>query len=155
MVGAEPTVVNGGDGKLCPGTPESPTKTWFQFDPLQLPIAELRVRNCCCEPDWICPSILESAMKPPDDQPPSESARLPRTCIRRYGAACDTAQRSSPSPGVTERPSAERQKFCVAFCEPSGHQSASTCTWPLMFTWSGVRPRPATWVKKPTFASTL
>ena len=83
-------------------------------------------------PDWIWPSILESAMKPPEDQPPSESARLPRTCIRRYGAACDTAHRSRPPVGVTDRPSAERQKFWVAFCEPSGHQSASTCTWPLM-----------------------
>nr|BFE72215.1 hypothetical protein GCM10020092_055160 [Actinoplanes digitatis] len=132
-----------------------PTKTWFQFEPDQEPSCELRVIHCCWEPDWICPSIFVSDIQPPEDQPPSESARLPRTCMRRYGAACETAHRSSPPGGVTERPSAERQKFWVAFCEPSGHQSASACTAPLMFTASGVRPSPATWVKKPTFASTL
>ena len=144
--GVEPIVVYGGDGKLLAGAPWSPTKTMFQFEPLQLPICELRVRNCCWDPDRICPSTLVSEMKPPLDQPPSSSARLPRTCMRRYGAACETAQRSRPPVGVTERFSAERQKFCVAFCEPSGHQSASACTAPLMFTASGVRPRPATWV---------
>jgi hypothetical protein len=74
--------------------------------------------------------------------------------MRRYGAACDTDHRSRPPVGLTARPSAARQKFCVAFCEPSGHQSASTCTRPLITVCPGVRPSPATWVKKPTFAST-
>src|SRR3982751_4322303 len=108
MAGAEPTVVYGGDGDDWAGAPGLPTKPWFQFEPFQLPIWELRVMNCCCDPDWIWLSILESAMKPPEDQPPSERARLPRTCIRRYGAACDTAQRSRPSGGTTLSPSAER-----------------------------------------------
>jgi len=34
MTGAAATVVYGGDGKLCAGAPGSPTKTWFQFEPL-------------------------------------------------------------------------------------------------------------------------
>src|SRR4051794_21584006 len=124
----------------------------FQFDPAPLPICELRVIHCCCDPDRTWPSILVSDIQPPLDQPPSSRARLPRTCIRRYGAACDTAQRSRPPVGFTDRFSADRQKFWVAFC--GGNQSASACTAPLMVTSSGDRPRPATWVKKPTLAST-
>src|SRR3954451_14592806 len=126
MVGEEATLVY--VGKDWAGAPWSPTKTMFQLEPDQLPICESRVRNCCWEPDWIWPSTFVSAMKPPLDQPPSSSARLPRTCMRRYGAAWETAQRSRPLLGVIDRPSAERQKFWVAFCAPSGHQSASTCT---------------------------
>jgi len=34
----------------------------FQFEPDQLPMVELRVRNCCCEPDRIWPVTLVSAM---------------------------------------------------------------------------------------------
>ncbi len=125
------------------------------MEPDHEPIWLLRVIHCCCVPDWICPSILLSEIQPPLDQPPSDSARLPRTCIRRYGAAWDTAHRSRPPVGVTDRFSADRQKFCVAFCEPSGHQSASACTAPLITTESGLIPRPATWVKNPTLTLTL
>lgn len=142
--GVRSTVVYGGLGKLVPGTPWLPTKTMFQLEPVQEPSWELRVSHCCWVPDLTWPSILVSAMKPPLDQPPSLSSRLPRTCIRRYEEACDTAQRSVPPVGVTERFSAPRQKFWVAFC--GGNQSASTCTAPLIVTASGDCPRPRTWV---------
>jgi hypothetical protein len=56
------TVVYGGFGKLWPGAPCTPTKTMFQFEPVQLPIWLLRVYHCCCEPELTCPSILVSAM---------------------------------------------------------------------------------------------
>src|SRR5689334_17440592 len=115
----------------------------FQFEPVQLPHWVLRDNHCCWEPERTWPSITESAMKPPLDQPPSSSCRLPRTCILRYGAACDTAQRSLPPVGLTDRFSASRQKFCVAL---PWNQSASACTAPLIVTSSGDRPRPATWV---------
>ena len=71
------------DRMLGDGAPGEPTNTWFQFEPFHDPICELRVKNCCWDPDWICPSIFESAMNPPEDQPPSDRARFPRTCIRR------------------------------------------------------------------------
>jgi hypothetical protein len=135
------TRVYGGLGKLPAGAFVSPTNTMFQLDPVQLPISELRVSHCCCEPERTCPSILESAIRPPLDQPPSSRARLPRRCMRRYGAACDTAHRSVPPVGVTDRFSASRQKFCVAL---PPNQSASVCTAPLIVTWSGERPSPAT-----------
>ncbi len=63
--------------------------------------------------------------------------------MRRYGAACETAQRSVPPVGLTDMFSAERQKFCVAL---PWNQSASARTEPLIVTSSGERPRPATWV---------
>ena len=46
-VGVWLTVVSGGFGKLCPGTPVSPTNTMFQFEPVQLPNWSLREMNCC------------------------------------------------------------------------------------------------------------
>ncbi len=116
----------------------------FQLEPVQLPRVELRVIHCCCVPERTWPSILVSAMKPPLAQPPSSRARLPRTCMRRYGAAWETAQRSVPPVGFTERFSAPRQKFWVAFC--GGNQSASACTAPLIVTESGDWPSPRTWV---------
>src|SRR5690349_1033597 len=109
--GVLPTLVYPGSGKLVPGAPWVPTQTMFQFAPDQLPMVELRVIHCCCEPDRTWPSILVSDIQPPEAQPPSSSARLPRTCMRRYGAACETAQRSRPPFGLTDRFSAERQKF--------------------------------------------
>ncbi|CAO0830141.1 hypothetical protein SMICM17S_12690 [Streptomyces microflavus] len=62
------------------------------------------------------------------------------TCIRRKGAAWETAQRLVPLTGFRVRFSAERQKFCVAF--PS-NQPASTVTSPLNVVSFGLSPRPA------------
>jgi hypothetical protein len=50
----------------------------FQFDPRHPPMWLLRANHCCCVPDRTVPSILQSAMNPPLDQPPSSSARSPR-----------------------------------------------------------------------------
>src|SRR5882757_10222778 len=100
------TVVYGGQGKLPAGAFWSPTNTMFQLEPLQLPHSELRDIHCCCEPDLTCPSTLVSASRPPLDQPPSSSCRSPFRCMRRYGAACETAQRSAPPVGLTARFSA-------------------------------------------------
>src|SRR3954447_20373337 len=75
-----------------------PTKTMFQFPPRQLPQSQLRENHCCCEPELTWPSILQSAMNPPLDQPPSQRCRLPLTCVRLIAAPCDTAQMlTSPS----------------------------------------------------------
>ncbi len=137
------TLVYAGLGKSPAGAFRAPTKTMFQLAPDQPPHSVLREIHCCWVPGSTFPSILESAMNPPLAQPPSSSRRSPRTCIRRYGAACDTAQRSAPEAGVTERFSAERQKFWVAL---PWNQSASACTAPLIVTSSGERPSPATWV---------
>src|SRR4051812_14369302 len=115
----------------------------FQLEPVQLPSWELRVSHCCWLPELTCPSILLSARSPPLDQPPSSSARVPRRCMRRYGAACETAQRSPPPAGLTDRFSAPRQKFWVAL---PWNQSASACTAPFTVTASGDSPRPSTWV---------
>src|SRR5690606_27343305 len=108
----------------------------------QLPMVLSRVYHCCCEYGRICPLTRLSAMYPPLAQPNPAGARLrcPLTLIRRYGAACDTAQRCSPADGVMEKFSAERQKFCVAF---PPNQPASTVTSPLIWTWVGFCPRPA------------
>ncbi len=67
-VGVWLTVVYGGLGKLCPGTPVSPTNTMFQFEPVQLPSWSLRMMNCCWVPELTWPVTTESLMKPPDDQ---------------------------------------------------------------------------------------
>src|SRR3954466_1267084 len=135
----------------------------FQTEPAQLPNSEFRENHCCCEPDTTRLSILVSANRPPLAQPspPLQSwiSGAPLRCIRRYGAACATAQRSIwPLGGVTARFSAERQKFWVAFClllglSPCCSQSASTRTWPLRLSSSGERPRPAAWVLKPRLTS--
>src|SRR5580765_5480960 len=102
MRGTESIVVYGGSGKLSAGAPRVPTKTMFQFAPFQLPSSLSRVSHCCWLPDLTCPSTLESARKPPLDQPPSSSTRSPRMCIRRIGAACETAHRSKPPAGTTD-----------------------------------------------------
>ena len=46
-----------------------PTKTMFQFDPVQLRHSLLREIHCCCEPESMLPSISESAIQPPLAQP--------------------------------------------------------------------------------------
>ncbi len=76
------------------------------------------------------------------------------TCIRRYGAACATAQRLVPPLVLTDMFSAERQKFWVAL-PASLALNASTVTAPLMRTSSGFCPRPRIEVLKPMFAPTL
>src|SRR5437763_15023815 len=143
MTGSESIVVYGGCGKLSLGAPSAPTNTMFQFAPFQLPSSLPRVSHCCWLPDLTCPSTLESARNPPLDQPPSSSTRSPRICIRRIGAACDTAHRSNPLSDATDRFSAIRQKLSVAL---PFLQRASARTLPLIRTSSGERPRPEIWV---------
>ncbi|GAA0384009.1 hypothetical protein GCM10009530_38600 [Microbispora corallina] len=137
------SVVYDGFGKPVGGAPATPAKTRFQFSPVQPPIWELRVSHCCCPPESTVPSIVESEIQPPLAQPPSTSVRPPRTCMRRYGAAWETAHRSWPPVGVTDRFSAPRQKFWVAL---PWNQSASACTRPLIVTSSGDAPSPSTCV---------
>ena len=60
------------------------------------------------------------------------------------GAACDTAQRSTPDSGSTARFSTDRQKFCVAFFSSPAFHPESTLTAPLIVTSSGFLPSPAT-----------
>src|SRR6202171_6306294 len=143
ITGAASMVVYGGSGKLFVGARSVPTNTMFQFDPFQLPSALLRVSHCCWLPDLTCPSTFESARNPPLDQPPSSSTRSPRMCMRRIGAACDTAHRSKPPTGFTDIFSAMRQKFSVAF---PFLQRASALIPPLMTTSFGESPSPDTWV---------
>src|ERR1700738_3131412 len=71
ITGAASTVLYGGSGKVFAGACWVPTKTMFQFDPVQLPSALLRVSHCCWLPDLTCPSTFESARKTPLDQPTS------------------------------------------------------------------------------------
>src|SRR5258706_7109238 len=130
ITGAASIVVYGGVGKLFDGAPPVPTNTMFQFDPFQLPSALLRVSHCCWLPDLTSPSTFESARKPPLDQPPSSSTRSPRMCMRRIGAACDTAHRSNPPAGTIDMFSTSRQKFSVAF--PFFLQRASARMPPLI-----------------------
>src|SRR5438445_13655025 len=141
ITGAASIVVYGGSGKLFVGAPSVPTNTIFQFDPAQLPSVLLRVSHCCWLPDLTCPSTFESARKPPLDQPPSSSTRSPRMCMRRIGAACETAHRSKPPAGLTDMFSTARQKFSVAF--PFLHLASARMP-PLMATSFGERPRPDT-----------
>src|SRR5437667_11521969 len=118
----------------------------FQFDPAQLPIALLRVSHCCWLPDLTCPSTFESARKPPLDQPPSSSTRSPRMCMRRIGAACDTAQRLKPPAGLTDIFSPVRQKLSLAL---PFLQRASARPLPLMTTSWGEVPRTARLLQNP------
>src|SRR5512141_1161951 len=108
--------VYGGLGHRPDGGFATPTKTMFQLAPVQVPHSLLRDNHCCCEPEFTRPSILQSAIKPPLDQPPSHRFRSPRTWTRRRAVACETAQMFtfSSSVGVTARFSTQRQKLQVA-----------------------------------------
>src|SRR3954454_10808136 len=108
--------VYGFAGQVPSGGLVVPTKTMFQFPPRQLPHSALRENHCCCEPEFTWPSILQSAMNPPLDQPPSERIRFPFTCVRRSAVPCETAHTLTFSSrvGVTERFSTHRQKLQVA-----------------------------------------
>src|ERR1700729_1557619 len=118
-VGVWLTVVSGGLGKLCPGTPVLPTNTMFQFEPVQLPSWSLRIRWV---PELTWPVTIESLMKPPDDQllvvlpeVSSSSTRLPSMSTRRIGSACETAHSVLPAGGAVGIFSPPRQKFSVPF----------------------------------------
>ena len=63
--------------------------------------------------------------------------------MRRKGTACETAHCMVPPVGVTENPSTPRQKVQVALLRG---RLASECTLPVMWTASGVAPRPITCV---------
>ncbi|GAA1910044.1 hypothetical protein GCM10009753_47160 [Streptantibioticus ferralitis] len=78
----------------------------FQSDPVQPPHSVFRESHCCRLPDRGCPSITESAVEPPLDQPPSYRRSEPRRCLLRYGAAGETAHWSVPDEGLAERFSA-------------------------------------------------
>ena len=114
----------------------------FQLEPVQLPHSLLREIHCCWVPESTLPSTAVSDIQPPLAQPRCWwSTKLPRTCIRRRGAACATAHCMVPPVGVTEKPSAARQKVQVALlCG----RLASAWTLPEMWTLSGVTPRPTT-----------
>ena len=121
-----------------------PTKTMFQLAPVQLPHSLLREIHCCCGPAPTLPSMTESDIQPPLAQPLFWwSTMLPRTCMRRNGTAWETAHCMVPPVGVTEKPSTPRQKVQVALLRG---RLASEWTLPMMWTASGVAPRPRTCV---------
>ena len=116
----------------------------FHVPPVQLPNSEFRVNHCCWNPEFIWPSILQSAMKPPLAHPPSQRFKAPFTCIRRKAVPCETAQILTlwSRVGITERFSTLRQKLQVALLFPI--QRALDRTAPVMTTLSGDCPRPST-----------
>src|ERR1051326_8745029 len=118
MTGVCSITVYGGAGQRPSGGLPTPTNTIFQLAPFHLPHSAFRESHCCCDPELTWPSILQSAMKPPLDQPPSQRFKSPLTCTRRSAVACETAQIFMfwSSVGLTERFSTERQKLHVAFC---------------------------------------
>src|SRR5215472_289063 len=115
----------------------------FHAPPVQFPQSSFRESHCCWVPELTPSSILQSAMKPPLDHPPSEKVRFPFTCTRRNAVPCDTAQILVcwSCAGLTERFSTARQKFTVAF---PFRQGALERTAPVMDTASGDFPSPNT-----------
>src|SRR5258707_8189357 len=65
--------VYGFSGQAPVGGLTVPTKTMFHEPPFQVPHSAFRENHCCCEPESIWPSILQSARKPPLDR---KSTRL-------------------------------------------------------------------------------
>src|SRR5450755_2743114 len=82
-------------GQLLVGAAWSPTNTSLYEPPFQVPRSVLRVKNCCCVPESMVPSIFVSAMKPPLAQPLSHRLIEPLTCTRRNEVPCDTPQIST------------------------------------------------------------
>src|SRR5271168_4549650 len=116
----------------------TPRWTMFHTPPCQEPHSQLREIHCCCEPDTTLPSILVSDSQPPLAQPPMKSQRSPAMCMRRIGAACDTAHTTLPlSGGLAVKFSHARQKFCVTLVLAS---KALVWSTPLMVTSSGDLP---------------
>jgi hypothetical protein len=76
---------------------------------------------------------------------------LPLICTRRIGAACETAQKSSPASHpvlpvtLIVRLDSDRQKLSVALHWPPEHWLKAWMA-PLITTWLGFCPRPATLV---------
>src|SRR3954468_24621221 len=116
MSGVLSMTVYGRCGHSPAGGFVTPTNTMFQLPPTQRDHSALRDNHCCCDPELTVPSMIESAMNPPLDHPPSHRFRFPLMCMRRNAVACETAQTiTSPSTlGVTERFSTQRQKLHVA-----------------------------------------
>ena len=121
-----------------------PTKTMFQFEPVQRCHSVLRDIHCCWVPESTVPSTTVSLIQPPLAQPCCWfSTMLPCTCMRRNDTACETAHCIVPLSGVTEKPSADRQNVVVALLL---REAASTRTSPMMWTASGEAPKPITCV---------
>jgi hypothetical protein len=66
LTGVVPSVVYGGDGKLCAGAPCTPENTMFQTEPFHEPMVLSRVYHCCCEQGPMFPVTRLSAMYPPE-----------------------------------------------------------------------------------------
>src|ERR1017187_5087076 len=117
----------------------------FHPPPVHWPNDAFLENHCCCDPESVRPSILESAIKPPLDHPPSDKFKSPFMWMRRNAVPCETAQILTLSSfvGVTERFSALRQKLQVALPRI---QSAFERTAPVMATSSGDCPNPMTCV---------
>src|SRR5215471_17872725 len=114
-MGVRSTLVYGGLGHSPAGGCGTPTKTMFQFAPVQLPHSLLREIHCCCGPAPTFPSTIESDIQPPLAHPPFWCSTMsPFTCIRRNGAACETAHCIVPPLGVTLKPSSALQNVHVA-----------------------------------------
>src|ERR1039457_5966777 len=63
------TIVYGGEGHAPCGGCTTPTKTMFQFAPVQLFQSQLRETHCCSLPGSTSPSTSKSATPPPLAQP--------------------------------------------------------------------------------------
>src|SRR6202789_3419844 len=104
-MGVSAILVYGGTGHSPAGGLGTPTKTMFQFAPVQLPHSLFLEIHCCCGPAPTLPSISESDIHPPLAHPPFWCSTIsPRTCIRRNGTACETAHCIVPPAGVIEKP---------------------------------------------------
>src|SRR5579863_1661721 len=140
--GVDSILVYGGFGHSPAGGDTTPTKTMFQLEPVQLRHSLFLEIHCCCDPESTFPSIWESDIQPPLAQPWFWcNTRSPLICMRRNGAACETAHCIVPPVGATEKPSTARQKVQVALFRG---KLASEWTLPVMRTASGVAPSPTT-----------
>src|SRR5688572_9415364 len=115
----------------------------FQLEPVQLPHCAFLEIHCCWGPEPTFPSMRESEIQPPLPQPPFWwSTRLPRTCMRRKGTACETAHCVVPPELPVAKFSTPRQTFWVALLLL---KNASERTL-AMETSPGDRPSPCTCV---------
>src|SRR6202041_2687073 len=124
----------------------------FQLEPVQDRHSQFLEIHCCCDPESTLPSPRSSDIHSPLAHPCCWwSTRSPAMCMRRRGTACETAHCIVPPAGVTENPSAARQKVVVALLFG---RLASACTFPTMRVSSGDAPSPITSVEYPTGTST-
>ena len=69
-----------------------PTKTIFQLAPIHAFQLQFLESHCCCEPESVIRSVLESARNPPLHHPYSSCRNnAPSTCTLRINVACETA----------------------------------------------------------------